>query len=95
MYPEDHIVISDWRGGDDAAERIRALEPTAAFLLITESKDKLEQSTEAEGTWLSSSAELLPTGKTMIDARVRTFGTSWPYDGKKGWKPTSKKVRHD
>uniref|UniRef100_V5EZ06 BIR-domain-containing protein n=1 Tax=Kalmanozyma brasiliensis (strain GHG001) TaxID=1365824 RepID=V5EZ06_KALBG len=30
--------------------------------------------------------------KEMISARKETFGSQWPYDGKKGWKPTSKKL---
>lgn len=28
----------------------------------------------------------------MVAARKETFGSQWPYDGKKGWKPTSKKL---
>lgn len=35
---------------------------------------------------------LLPNGRDMIQARLETFGKEWIYDGKKGWKCTSKEV---
>ena len=36
--------------------------------------------------------QLLPTGESMVQARLMTFGDAWPYDSKKGWKPTSVRV---
>ncbi|CAG8787605.1 2516_t:CDS:2 [Dentiscutata erythropus] len=34
----------------------------------------------------------LPTSKNMEEARIKTFGTWWPHDGKKGWVGTIKKM---
>lgn len=93
LYPEEHIEISGWHAGDDPMQRIREVESHASFLLIMESKDAVRKMDKGTA-WSISSATLLPTGKSMTDARMRTFGSSWPYDGKKGWKPTSKKVRN-
>ncbi|CAG8598483.1 8746_t:CDS:10, partial [Racocetra fulgida] len=34
----------------------------------------------------------LPNSKKMEEARIKTFGTWWPHEGKKGWVGTIKKV---
>lgn len=92
LYPEG-VTISQWKGGDDPRSRIRDVLPDAALLLIMESKDALVESrVGSEAYWTCSNEALLPNSATMSDARLRTFGSLWPCDGKKGWKPTSKKV---
>ena len=36
-----------------------------------------------------------PTGDRITQARLATFGTAWPHDGKKGWVCQSDKVTRD
>lgn len=90
LYPEASVV-AHWKAGDDVRQRIRDVEPHAAILLINESKEA-GQKKGVGRSWTWARQELLPTNKMMSEARLRTFASSWPYDGKKGWKPTSKKL---
>jgi hypothetical protein len=93
VYPDGHS-ISRWKAGDTAYDRLRELDSTISWVMIEKSKRACD---EREGgkkyTWTQEEDDVMPTGKQMIDARLRTFAGAWPLDGKKGWKPTSKKVR--
>ncbi|TKX21861.1 inhibitor of apoptosis domain-containing protein [Elsinoe australis] len=33
-----------------------------------------------------------PNSERLLNARIETFGSSWPYEKKRGWKPKSKKL---
>jgi hypothetical protein len=88
LFPEGTIV-SDWKAGDEVAARISSSNPDAALLTIHHSK---AAGTESDGKWQWKDEKLLPTAKSMTDVRFRTFSTCWPYDGKKGWKPNSKRL---
>jgi Inhibitor of Apoptosis domain len=45
------------------------------------------------GRQTSSPSEIEdPTGTRIAEARRATFGSSWPYDGKRGWMCQSQKV---
>lgn len=87
MYPE--AVISNWQSGDDPLVKLDETVPGNGWCKIFWS---LDQATQQDATWVWTRADLLPTSKELVEARKSTFGTLWPYDGKKGWKPTSKKL---
>lgn len=91
LFPEN-VVLSGWKLGDDVAKRIRKLVPNASLLTIQESRDAAQQDDGKKDAWLWKNEDLLPTSKSMISMRQKTFTPSWPYDSKKGWKPTSKKL---
>ncbi|SPO28815.1 uncharacterized protein UTRI_05128_B [Ustilago trichophora] len=89
LYP--HVQLSSWQPGDDPLERLEQALPGNGWCRILRSHQQglLDKQ---KGKWIWHSAELLPTSKQMTQARKETFDSEWPYDGKKGWKPTSKKL---
>ncbi|MCO5556090.1 hypothetical protein L7F22_009634 [Adiantum nelumboides] len=91
LFPEN-VVFSGWKLGDDVAKKIRKVVPNATLLTIQESKDAAQQDDPRKNTWSWKDEDLLPTSKSMITVRLKTFTSTWPYDSKKGWKPTSKKL---
>lgn len=91
LFPEN-VVLSGWKLGDDVAQKIRKAIPKATILTIQESKDVAQQDDSKKDAWTWKDEDLLPTSKSMIATRLKTFTPIWPYDSKKGWKPTSKKL---
>ncbi|PWN38067.1 uncharacterized protein FA14DRAFT_188100 [Meira miltonrushii] len=91
LFPEN-VVLSGWKLGDDVAQKIREAVPKATILTIHESKDAAHQDNPKKDAWTWKDEDLLPTSKSMIATRLKTFTPTWPYDSKKGWKPTSKKL---
>lgn len=94
IFPDGHKV-SGWRPGQSALERLEEEDSTISWVMIEKSKRASAQkkvNEEGKLTWKREEESVYPSGKTMTDARFRTFGRAWPLDGKKGWKPTSKKV---
>ena len=97
VYPEGQEVC-EWRQGQSVLDRLAEVDSTIPWVMIEQSKRAGEARSSGGETgddkmvWKREEEALMPTGKAMTDARVRTFGGAWPLDGKKGWKPTSKKV---
>jgi hypothetical protein len=94
VYPDGHS-ISGWRRGQSALERLEEEDPLISWVMIERSKRASEAMTAKDDgklAWTRQAESMYPTGKVMNDARWRTYGGAWPLDGKKGWKPTSKKV---
>ncbi|UTT90514.1 hypothetical protein NDA17_005343 [Ustilago hordei] len=89
LYP--HVQIDNWQMGDDPLSRLELALPNNGWCRIFRSHEEATLHEES-GKWIFETPELLPTSKEMIQARKETFGSNWPYDGKKGWKPTSKKL---
>ncbi|SNX86334.1 uncharacterized protein MEPE_05043 [Melanopsichium pennsylvanicum] len=89
LYPD--VTITNWQSNDDPLARLEEAIPGNGWCRIFRSHDRGIVDKES-GKWIWQDAELLPTSKEMMQARKETFGTQWPYDGKKGWKPTSKKL---
>ena len=89
LYPD--LQITHWQAGDDPLERLEQVLPGNGWCRIFRSH-RHSTLDEQSGRWIWQSAELLPTSKEMVQARKETFASFWPYDGKKGWKPTSKKL---
>ncbi len=94
--------IAGWSAGDDPLARLREASPQCPTVLLLDSRDRqLEREAWSKARepgvaqWAAEDAHLLPTSEEMVRARRATFGDSWPYDRKKGWKPTSQKVRAD
>jgi Inhibitor of Apoptosis domain len=93
--------VSGWRAGDDPIARLREENSTCPSVLLLDSvegqvaRDEWAKEgkvgTAPESVWTNET--LLPTSETMMETRLLTFGDLWPYDKKKGWKPTSVKVR--
>lgn len=81
--------VTGWRAGEDPLERLRAEAPECALtkVLLSAAAAKAKKGT---ATW--EDEDLLPNGAAMAAARRATFGTAWPYDRKKGWKPNSARV---
>ena len=55
------------------------------------SNESIENEDDTLYVW--ADADLLPNGAVMISARKATFDERWPYTGRRGWRPTSNKVR--
>ncbi|UZJ52908.1 hypothetical protein CBS101457_002228 [Exobasidium rhododendri] len=92
VFPDGHTV-SDWKEGDTALDRLSDLDPTISWVMIETSRKACEEREGAKKySWSQEDDRIMPTGKAMIDARYRTYAGAWPLDGKKGWKPTSKKL---
>ena len=92
VYPDGHI-ISAWKEGQTALDRLTEEDATISWVMIETSRRASEEKREGENyVWNQKDDRLMPRSKAMVDARLRTFGGAWPLDGKKGWKPTSKKV---
>lgn len=94
VFPDGHKV-SGWRRGQSALDRLEEEDSAISWVMIEKSKRvSAEKKVNDEGKliWKREEESMYPSGKTMTDARLRTFGGAWPLDGKKGWKPTSKKV---
>ncbi|GAK68338.1 uncharacterized protein PAN0_070c6583 [Moesziomyces antarcticus] len=89
LYPE--LRIANWQANDDPLARLEDALPANGWCRIHNSLS-LASFDEAAKIWFWQSPELLPTSSEMVQARKETFGSRWPYDGKKGWKPTSKKL---
>ncbi|KAJ9474674.1 Protein BIR1 [Pseudozyma hubeiensis] len=89
LYPS--IQISDWQANDDPLSRLEQALPDNGWSRIFRSQQTAVFDEDAN-VWYWQTAQLLPTSKEMIQARKESFGSQWPYDGKKGWKPTSKKL---
>ncbi|ETS64606.1 chromosome segregation protein [Moesziomyces aphidis] len=89
LYPE--LRIANWQANDDPLARLENALPNNGWCRIHNSLS-LAAFDDAAKMWFWQSPELLPTSSEMIQARKETFGSRWPYDGKKGWKPTSKKL---
>ncbi|SAM83887.1 uncharacterized protein UBRO_06190 [Ustilago bromivora] len=89
LYPD--VQIDNWQTGDDPLSRLELALPNNGWCRIFRSHEEATLHLES-GKWIFETPELLPTSKQMIQARKETFGSNWPYDGKKGWKPTSKKL---
>lgn len=85
------LQIAHWQPNDDPLSRLEQALPGNAWSRIFRSQ-QLACFDDDTNTWTWQTAELLPTSKDMIQARKESFGSQWPYDGKKGWKPTSKKL---
>lgn len=95
VYPDGHSV-SGWRQGQSALDRLEEEDSSITWVMIEKSKRVSESMTandEGKLVWSRQEEDKYPLGKAMSDARWRTYGGAWPLDGKKGWKPTSKKVR--
>ncbi|PWN54126.1 BIR-domain-containing protein [Violaceomyces palustris] len=95
LYQE--VSISGWSQGEDPLVRLESILPNNGWCRIWLSKSlgmaQGKSSREETGTsWEWSREDLLPTSKQMNQARKETFAKLWPYDSKKGWKPTSKKL---
>ena len=86
--------VTGWKAGDNPLDRLEQQMPGNAWSMIWRSQQSGQEQQNQDGSkqWIWSSEELIPNGKQMCQARKETFATQWPYDGKKGWKPTSKKV---
>lgn len=94
VYPDGHS-IANWSQGQSALERLEEEDPLISWVMIERSKrcsEEMAANDEGKLLWSRQRQDMYPTGKAMIDARLRTYGGAWPLDGKKGWKPTSKKV---
>ncbi|GAC98224.1 hypothetical protein PHSY_005813 [Pseudozyma hubeiensis SY62] len=89
LYPS--VQISDWQANDDPLSRLEQALPDNGWSRIFRSQQTAVFDEDAN-VWIWQTAQLLPTSKEMIQARKESFGSQWPYDGKKGWKPTSKKL---
>ncbi|PWZ01183.1 hypothetical protein BCV70DRAFT_199543 [Testicularia cyperi] len=94
LYPG--VVLSQWQSGDDPLAKLEEAVPgngwCRIFRSLQESVQDPVDGRDDMPRWSWSRADLLPTSKEMIDARKETFASHWPYDGKKGWKPTSKRL---
>ncbi|CDW99041.1 hypothetical protein [Sporisorium scitamineum] len=89
LYPDLHI--DNWQPSDDPLARLEDALPGNSWCRIFRSA-QAALFDDASSTWTWQDPDLLPTSKEMIQARKETFGSQWPYDRKKGWKPTSKKL---
>lgn len=89
LYPE--VQIANWQSNDNPLARLEEILPGNGWCRIFRSQEAAKLD-EGDAKWTWSTPELLPTSKEMIQARKESFGSQWPYDGKKGWKPTSKKL---
>jgi hypothetical protein len=94
VFPDGQSIYG-WRQGQSAYDRMMEEDPTISWVMIETSKRATEEKKGTEKyVWTQEESDITPIGKAMIDARLRTFGGAWPLDGKKGWKPTSKKVSY-
>lgn len=94
LYPEG-ITISQWRAGQTAFDRLREENDEICWVKLEMSRRfsrTCRTNEEGKLSWAAESQHLFPTSKHLIESRHKTYGASWPLDGKKGWKPTSKKV---
>lgn len=82
LFPEN-VILSGWKLGDDVAKKIRNIVPNATLLTIQESKDVAQQDDPKKDAWSWKEEDLLPTSKSMIAMRLKTFLPTWPYDSKK------------
>ncbi|TKY89052.1 hypothetical protein EX895_001583 [Sporisorium graminicola] len=89
LYPDLHI--DKWKPSDDPLARLEHALPGNGWCRIFRSAQTAVLD-DATGTWTWQEPDLLPTSKEMLQARKETFASQWPYDGRKGWKPTSKKL---
>jgi hypothetical protein len=89
LYPD--VQIANWQPSDNPLLRLEEALPGNGWCRIFRSEQQALFD-EASGKWTWQVSDLLPTSKEMVQARKETFGSLWPYDGKKGWKPTSKKL---
>ncbi|KAN0061870.1 hypothetical protein ACQY0O_005864 [Thecaphora frezii] len=93
-YLYHDAAVTDWKAGDDPLQRLDRLLPGNSWSRLWRSKQagKAVAGNDGEERWIWTDPQLLPTSKRMVEARKETFASCWPYDGKKGWKPTSKKL---
>lgn len=85
-------AVEDWKAGEDLSNRLVEMADDCAFARIVLSA---REAAKEDKVWREAEegAELLPSSMQMYEARKATFGHAWPHDGKRGWKPTSAKVR--
>jgi hypothetical protein len=71
--------LDGWNKGDDPKIEHLDHSPRCAWAIIHGSDWKDDEYHD-------------PESSDMLRARLETFGTWWPHDGKRGWVPTSSNV---
>jgi hypothetical protein len=79
------VALDTWRAADDPLARLAAVAPECPLGLVLRSARERDAAAVA-------AESLAPRHERMTQARIMTFGQAWPYDGKKGWRPTSARV---
>lgn len=77
-----HNSLDQWEEGDDPFREHLAVVPDCAWAIVTAvEKDVTPANDEHD-----------PLEEEFLQARIATFGSSWPFEKKKGWTPQTKKL---
>jgi hypothetical protein len=82
-----HVKLDGWEHGDDPIEEHLKHSPECGWAISASIQRKFN---------IGETVDADPMSDKFVLARTETFGESWPYESKKGWKPKTAKVhRHE
>ncbi|CAG8681840.1 35184_t:CDS:2, partial [Racocetra persica] len=84
-----HKSMEGWDPQDDPFEEHAKHSPDCAWAICYCS---LRNFNDEQLPFNWDDKDKLPTSKKLEEARIKTFGTWWPHEGKKGWVGTIKKM---
>jgi hypothetical protein len=77
-----HRALDGWEEEDNPIDEHLKHAPDCAWAIMMDIQQRSSNPAEIED----------PTGERVTQARLATFGSTWPHDGKRGWVCQSDKV---